>query len=254
MTEPTKAPPTAIITQEKSEDAVKMYMGQASTLILIIGKSGRGKSTALRSLNPDSTYIINVMGKPLPFPRASLYTTSKNMTITADPSQIRQTMLKVSRERKEIHNLVIDDAQYIMATEFMNKALEKGYDKFSLMARNFWEIMILASKLKPDLKVYILCHEEETDRERKMKTLGKMLDDKITPEGLSSIVLYSDVTGDATNRRYFFTTQSDGLTNAKTPYDMFPYRIPNDLALVGKRIDEYYSGVELKNSKLKFEV
>lgn len=241
------------LSQEASTEAESIYKGQKSILIMIIGKSGRGKSTSIRNLPYDKTHVINVIGKPLPFPKGFQYIPGKNMTVSADPNIIRRTMMDVSREGKVDH-LIIEDAQYIMSTEFMDKAMVKGYDKFTMMARNIWEILILATKLREGLKVYFLAHEEDTGSERKMKTLGKLLDDKITPEGLSTIVLYSDVTGERDNRRYYFSTQSDGITNAKSPFGMFPSMIPNDLLLVSQRVDEYYKGIELKQSKLSFNL
>jgi hypothetical protein len=241
------------LSQEASAEAESIYKGQKSILVMVIGKSGRGKSTALRNLPVDKTHIINVIGKPLPFQAGLKYVPGKNMTISADPNTIRRTMMEVSRANT-VEHLVIEDAQYIMATEFMDKAMVKGYDKFTMMARNIWEILVLSTKLREGLKIYFLAHEEDTGNERKMKTLGKLLDDKITPEGLSTIVLYADVTGERDNRRYFFSTQSDGITNAKSPFGMFPSMIPNDLMLVSQRVDEYYKGVELKNSKLNFNV
>ena len=249
----TELPTNGVVSKESSDEAISMYKGQKSVLIMVIGKSGRGKSTAIRTLNPATTHIINVIGKPLPFQQGMKYVPGENMTITSNADQIRREMDRVSREGK-VTDLVIDDIQYVMATEFMDKALVKGYDKFSIMARNIWEILIKATKLRAGLKVYVLAHEEETETERRMKTLGKLLNDKITPEGLSTIVLYSDVTGERDNRKYFFSTQSDGVTNAKSPFEMFPAQIPNDLKLVSSRIDEYYAGVSLKNSKIRMEV
>ena len=163
-------------------------------------------------------------------------------------------MMEVGKNEK-FDSLVIDDGQYIMATEFMSNAMVKGYDKFTLMAKNIWDVLSLATKLRGGLKVFFLTHEEETNTgERKMKTLGKLLDEKITPEGLSAIVLYGDVVNDEQKRTYYFSTQSDGYTNAKSPFDMFPQKIPNDLQLISQRIDEYYQGVELKDSKLNFSL
>lgn len=225
--------------------------GGSSSLIMIIGKSGRGKSTALRNLPPEETFIISVIGKPLPFPAAKKFADLGHLVVQSNPDSIRRLMKQVNDTSPAITNLVIDDGQYIMATEFMDKALVKGYDKFTVMARNIWEILVLATKLRPNLKIFFLTHEEDTGTERKMKTLGKLLDDKITPEGLSTIVLFSDVTGDKDNRLYYFSTQSDGVTNAKSPFEMFPPRIPNDLNLVAKRIDEYYEGTPLASSTLK---
>jgi len=238
----------------ENPDVVNMYKGQKSILVMVIGKSGRGKSTALRNLDPDSTFIISVIGKPLPFQNGLKYVDKVNCLTQSNADTIRRIMKTVSDDPK-FNSLVIDDAQYIMCHEYMDKALVKGFDKFTVMARNIWEILILATKLRPGLKIYFLTHEEETTSgERKMKTLGKLLDDKITPEGLSTIVLYSDVVGERDARKYIFTTQSDGFTNAKSPYGMFPSQIPNDLRKVSDRIDEYYSGVGLDKSKIKFEV
>jgi len=243
-----------------SQPAVDMYKGGKSILVMVIAKSGRGKSTALRNLDPESTFIISVIGKPLPFPNGVKYRDGENTITQSNPDTIRRIMKQANEDKNpdgtfKFSSLVIDDGQYIMATEFMDKALVKGYEKFTVMARNIWEILVLATKLRPGLKIYFLAHEEETaSGERKMKTLGKLLDDKITPEGLSTIVLYGDVVGERDNRKYIFTTQSDGYTNAKSPFGMFPSQIPNDLRKVSDRIDEYYSGIGLDKSKITFDV
>lgn len=236
-----------------SSDATALYKGQKSKLILVIGKSGRGKSTAMRSLDPAETYLINILGKPLPFPKGMQYKDGENMLVATSADLVRRKMDAVSREPKW-KNLVIDDGHYVMATEFMNKAMEKGYDKFTMMAKNIFDIVLQCTKLRGDLKVFFLTHEEDTGTERKMKTLGKLLDDKVTLEGLSSIVLFADVVSDDQRRIYCFNTQSDGYTTAKSPFGMFPIKIPNDLELVSRRIDEYYQGVELKDSKLDFKL
>ena len=237
-----------------SSNVTDMYKGQKSMLVMVVAKRGRGKSTAMRNMDPESTFLISVIGKPLPFPKGIKWVEGQNMITQANPDTIRRAMMEVGKNEK-FTSLVIDDGQYIMATEFMSNAMVKGYDKFTLMAKNIWDVLSLATKLRGGLKVFFLTHEEETTTgERKMKTLGKLLDEKITPEGLSAIVLYGDVVNDEQKRTYYFSTQSDGYTNAKSPFDMFPQKIPNDLQLVSDRIDEYYQGVELKDSKLNFSL
>ena len=238
----------------KSEEALSIYKGQKSILIMVIGKSGRGKSTSLRNLDPKHTFIISVIGKPLRFPGGMDYVVGENMVVQSNSDSVRRVMNEVNKD-EQFTSIVIDDAQYLMATEFMDKAMVKGYDKFTLMARNIWEILVLSTKLRPGLKIYFLTHEEETNTgERKMKTLGRLLDDKITPEGLSTIVLYADVIGERDNRKYIFTTQSDGYTNAKSPFGMFPPQIPNDLDVVSRRIDEYYRKVPLDKSSINMDL
>ena len=246
-------PDSLNVSKERSENATSMYKGAKSDLILIIGKSGRGKTTSMENLPPDQTHLISIMGKALPFMNAMDYVEGVNLTVSSDPQRIQMQMKKVAQDQS-VNYLVIDDNQYVMATEFMDKALVKGYDKFTIMARNMWNILTLATKLRPGLKIFVMTHEEDTGTERKMKTLGKLLDDKITCEGLATIVLYADVSGEKDNRRYFFTTQSDGMTNAKSPRGMFPYQMPNDLKKVADRMDEYYNKVKLENSKISFDL
>jgi hypothetical protein len=242
-------------TPEQSEKAINLYKGQRSILTLVIASSGRGKTTAARNLPPESTHFINVLGKALPFPNAVKYTDGENMTVSSDSAAIRRAMKEASTD-ETCKYLVIDDAQYVMAIEFMDKAMQKGYDKFTIMARNFWDIMLASLSLRSDLKVFLLTHEDDSiTGVRKMKTLGKLLDEKMTPEGLSSIVLYGEVeVVEGKKRRYYLSTQTDGITNAKSPLGMFPTEIPNDLILIANRIDEYYGGVELKDSALDFEI
>lgn len=239
-------------------ETAELYKGQGSISTMVIGESGRGKSTAIRNMPPESTFIINVMGKPLPFPGAfQKFKYGENMAKVKEGPFITEKMREVS-EMKHIQHLIIDDTQYIMASEFMDKVLIKGYDKFSIMAKNIWDIITTSSLLRDGLKVYILCHEESITEGgltvRQMKTLGKLLREKISPEGLNTIVLFSEVSMSDKGPTYFFRTQSDGITTAKAPMGMFPLDIPNDLWLVSQRIDEYYSGVALEKSKLDMTV
>lgn len=232
-----------------------MYEGQSSILVMIVGESGRGKSTSMRNLDPEETYLINCASKLPPFPAGSKYRKGKNMANVKEAQSIRRLMQDISRDVK-FKNIIIDDGQNIMTNEFVQKALEKGYDKFSLMAKNMYDVLTQASELRGGLKVYFLCHEEETyTGKRKMKTVGKMLDEKITPEGLSTIVLYAElINREEKGNLYVFKTQSDGQTNAKSPMGMFPEVIPNDLKIVSDRIDEYYSDITLNESKISFEL
>ena len=241
------------VSQKGSDNAISIYKNQKSIPTLIISASGAGKSFSMFNLPPEKTFLINIMGKQLPFMGAFDYIEETNMLSSADYSKIIRAM-KMASDNKYIEYLIIDDMQYIMATEFMNTTHIKGFDKWNDMAKHIWEIILLSSKLRPGLKVFLLTHEDDDGRKRKMKTLGRLLEDKITPEGLVTIVLFAEVGGTRDKRSYFFSTQSDGYTTAKSPYDMFPSKIPNDLKLVSDRIDEYYSRIPLKNSKINMEV
>lgn len=195
--------------------------------VLILGESGSGKSTSLRNFEPDEIGIFNVAGKPLPF---------RKKLPKADNAGYA-TILKGLTEPK-LKRYVIDDSQYLMAFESFDHAKEAGYTKFTNMALNFKQLIShVITKTPNDVTVYFLHHTETDENGRlKAKTLGKMLDNQLTLEGLFSIVLLCRVEGS----EHYFITNSDGTNPAKSPMDMFEMRIDNDLKAVDETIREYY--------------
>ena len=195
--------------------------------VLVLGASGSGKSTSMRNFNEDEIGIFNVAGKPLPF-RKKL---PKVDNATYDK------IYKVLKEPK-LKKYVIDDSQYLMAFESFDHAKETGYGKFTNMALNFRNLInYIVTQTPEDVIVYMLHHTElSEDGKLKAKTLGKMLDNQLTVEGLFSVVLLCQVEGS----EHFFITNSDGNNPAKSPMDMFEMKIDNDLKMVDTTIREYY--------------
>lgn len=196
--------------------------------VLIIGESGSGKSASMRNFQPGELGIINVSRKPLPF------RTSLKCVNTDNYMQIDDTITKAKAK-----SLVIDDAQYLMANEFMRNAKVNGYQKFTDIALNFWTLVQTVVNDLPDQKiVYFMAHtERDASGNEKMKTIGKMLDEKITIEGLFTIVMKTVVQ----DGRYMFSTQTNGQDTVKTPMGMFDQPlIDNDLRMVDMTIREYY--------------
>lgn len=209
-----------------------------SIATMILGESGTGKSTSLRNLDPARTLLIQAVRKPLPFRSANwkpyTKTTGTGSIIQTDnPKLIEGAMRKIQREI-----VVIDDFQYVLANEFMRRSDEKGFEKFTEIGRHAWNVLMAAAGLDDDRRVYILAHTASDDFGRtKMKTIGKLLDEKITPEGLVTIVLRTM----ARDGQYHFRTQNDGTDTTKSPMGMFAEQlIPNDLAAVDTAICDYY--------------
>ena len=195
--------------------------------VLVLGASGSGKSTSMRNFDEKEIGIFNVAGKPLPF-RKKLPKLD-NASYAAIIKGLTSPKLKV---------YVIDDSQYLMAFESFDHAKETGYGKFTNMALNFRNLIdFIVRKVPDDVIVYMLHHTELTDDGKiKAKTLGKMLDNQLTVEGLFSIVLLCQVEGS----EHYFITNSDGSNPAKSPMDMFELKIDNDLKYVDTTIREYY--------------
>lgn len=199
---------------------------------IILGESGTGKTTSIRNLNPDEVALIQVIKKPLPF-----RSTGWTPYVTDNWEKIIKAMnLAVKNGRKII---VIDDFQYVMANEFMRRSQERGFDKFTEIGNHAWEIFNVAGTLPDDVRVYLLSHTQESDNGTvKLKTIGKMLDEKITPEGMFTIVLRTVVS----DGQHFFRTRNSGNDTVKSPIGLFETDIiDNDLAFVDKEICNYYS-------------
>ena len=195
--------------------------------VLILGPSGSGKSASLRNFEPEEVGIFNVANKPLPF-RKKL-PTANNATYG---------MIARSLKKKNKKTYVIDDSQYLMANEFFDRAKETGYQKFTDIGLHFRNLLQTVIQQTPeDVIVYFLHHTEEDMSGRlKAKTIGKMLDEKLTVEGLFSIVLLTVAEG----TEHYFLTNSDGSSTAKSPMEMFDLKIDNDLRMVDQIIREYY--------------
>lgn len=208
--------------------------------VLVIGRSGSGKTFSLKNFGADEVGVISVEKGRLPFKSdIKVVRIPKNFDDGAQQNYAALNAAKYAWIMRAIRSakakvVVIDDSQYLMANELFDRAYEKGYDKFVQMAVNFRNLIHFINDLDDDNKiVYFLHHSElDADGREKVKTIGKMLDEKLTVEGCFDIVLYC--------QDHKFFTQSNGQSTAKSPEGMFDLEIPNDLKAVDTAIREYY--------------
>jgi len=221
--------------------------------VLLMGSSGSGKSTSLRNLPAEETTIINITNKPMPFKNKD---GKKIVTLTDFQKEgekelsyeelYKRIISAIKGTKKKI--IVIDDSSYMMAFENFEKATNKGYDKFTNMAKNYYDLIKSAISCGDEKIVYVITHEEIDDVNQlyRPKTIGKMLSNQLVIEGLFSIVLRSLYK----NGEYIFQTQNDGTSVCKSPMDMFESKeMPNDLYEIDKIIREYYGFKSLEEKK-----
>ena len=196
-------------------------------IVMVYGQSGTGKSTSLRNFKPEDVCIVNVSGKPLPFK-------NKHKTFNTDDYM----SIEAAIQKAPAKSIVIDDATYLMTGEYMRTAKVPGYQKFTELALNYYTLVKTAAALPDDKIVYFMGHSDiDSNGNEKFKTIGKLLDEKITLEGMFTIVLKTVVT----DGKYQFSTRNSGQDTVKTPMGMFSEPlIENDLAAVDKAIREYY--------------
>ena len=196
--------------------------------VLIMGASGSGKTYSIKGMNPQTTGIFLVEKPRLPF-REKFPNVLKNAGYRQILASLREAKLK---------SYIIDDSQYLLVNEFFDRAREIGYQKFTDMALNFRGLIHYVNTETPDsVIVYFLHHiEQDANGLTKAKTIGRLLDEKLTVEGCFDIVLRTEI--DQNGR--WFRTQSDGFDTTKSPEGMFDLKIPNDLVLVDQKIREYY--------------
>lgn len=198
--------------------------------VLILGESGTGKSASLRNFTKDEVFLVNVANKPLPFKcKGGLF----EQVATDNYRDIKKG---IAATNKPV--VVIDDSQYLMANEFMRRATEKGFDKFTEIAQNYWELLQATDKTPDHTITYVLAHlERDQNGNEKIKTIGKLLDEKITVEGMYTIVLKTVVQ----DGKYYFQTQNSGHDTCKSPMGLFNnFLIDNDLKAVDTAIREFY--------------
>lgn len=201
--------------------------------IIIYGKSGSGKSRSLINFKEDEIFLVNVIGKRLPFRSKFKYEIT-----TDDVNKIKNGLKKMP-----VKSAVIDDAGYLMTNAFMRghsapKSGSSSFDLYNTIADSFWGLLtFIKTELPEDVLVYITIHEDTTDfGETKIRTIGKLLSEKVCIEGMSTVVLRCIVR----DGKHLFITQSDGSDISKSPEGMFEPEILNDLKAVDTTIREYW--------------
>lgn len=219
----------------------------------IIGDTGTGKSSSIRTLDPKTTIVINVLkNKPLPFEGSSkVYNNeNKNFFHVNSYAPLKNLLESINKSAPHIKIVVIDDMRYLMTTEFFNRALETGYIKFTQMAKNFQSILELIQELRDDLIVYGMFHDEDVYNDKilvtkKIKLPGQLIEKEYAPLEVMSIALWCkpEMTKEKVNYRFVTNrTIVDGIEiPAKSPMGLFSELfMPNDLQIVTDRINEYF--------------
>ena len=229
----------------------------AAETIAIVGESGTGKSTSLRNLNPEETFIISTTGKPLPFRawkkkyipiKIEGKNVSGNYYVSSKWDQILKILQIIDKMMPQIKQVIIDDFQYVLSYEFVDRATEVGYTKFSELAQHAMEILRYSEKMRYDCKMIFLTHSENVgdnvNPKFVIKTVGKLLSEKVTLEGLFTYIFFTKVSeGDSGRMEYKLITNNDGTCVAKTSFGMFEdLEIDNDLNEIIHVIDAYNEG------------
>ena len=229
----------------------------AAETIAIVGESGTGKSTSLRNLNPEETFIISTTGKPLPFRawkkkyipiKIEGKNVSGNYYVSSKWDQILKILQIIDKMMPQIKQVIIDDFQYVLSYEFVDRATEVGYTKFSELAQHAMEILRYSEKMREDCKMIFLTHSENVgdnvNPKFVIKTVGKLLSEKVTLEGLFTYIFFTKVSeGDSSRMEYKLITNNDGTCVAKTSFGMFEdLEIDNDLNEIIHVIDAYNEG------------
>jgi len=198
-----------------------------SVPVLLIGKSGSGKSASLRNFKKDEIAIANVLGKPLPF---------KSNLEAPKVDDYKVILEAIKKTDKKV--IVVDDANYLITNEFMKNSSIKGYDKYNDMANNFWNLVNGIKDIEGGKTVYIIMHEDTDEFGNvKPKTIGKLLDDKCNIQGLFTICIRAMYDGN----NYIFRLKTNGQDCVKTPIGLFDEdQMENDLKAVDDKIREYY--------------
>lgn len=228
----------------------------ACEALCIYGDSGSGKTTSLRNMNPETTFIISTTGKPLSFRGwkkkyipfkidKETKVLSGNYYVSSNWGQILKMLKIINSKLTNIKAVVIDDVQYIMSYEFVDRATEVGYSRFSEIAQHMMEILRYSEQMREDCTMVFLTHSDnvgtEIDPKYVIKTIGKLLSEKVTLEGLFTYIFFTKVEeGDDGKMKYKLITNNDGKCLAKTPMGMFEeLEIDNDLNQILQIIKEY---------------
>lgn len=225
-----------------------------ANVVMLLGKTGTGKTTSVRTLNPKETVIINVLGKKLPFrDSGNIYSAANKNLFRIDDYQQMINLLQACDKQPNIKNIILDDCIYIMRKEYFKRAKEAGYGKYTELAQHFQQIISTCEQMREDINVFMILHSEDVQSDKttvgyKVSTIGQLIDNQYNPMEVVPMVLYSAIRFDDKGKpTYGFYTHAtmEGTVQipAKTPAEMFTEDfIPNDLGEVVRAMNEYYGG------------
>lgn len=223
-----------------------------ANVVMLLGKTGTGKTTSIRTLNPEETIIINVLGKKLPFKGSdALYNAEKKNLFRIEDYQQMISLLQACNGQPHVKNIILDDCIYIMRKEYFKRAKETGYGKYTELAQHFQQIISTCEQMRGDINVFMILHSEDVQSDKtavgyKVSTIGQLIDNQYNPMEVVPMVLYSAIKFDEKGKpTYGFYTHAtmEGTIQipAKTPNEMFDEDfIPNDLGAVVRAMNEYY--------------
>ena len=222
-----------------------------ANVILVLGKTSSGKSTSMENLDPNKTYLINCLGKRLPFKGGMKHYTAENKNIknTKDYQTVIKVLNAIPAQKPEIDSIIIDDARHIMEDEFVRRAAEVGYTKFTEIGKHMIMVMETAKQLPDNIDVFIILHTDEVLNEQKIieyraKLVGKLVGEHFDPLEIATMAFFTYVKMTNGKPEYYFVTnrrEFEGITYpAKSPPEMLEALIPNDLKLVKDSINKYY--------------
>lgn len=228
-----------------------------SSVICLAGLSNSGKSTSFKYLNPETTFIVSCTNKQLQIPgfrKKYPKLTVKdgkplgNWFVSNNYEQINKILDVVSKHREDITTIVIDDLNYCLSGEIMTNALVKGYEKFSVQAKNYYDLIMKAHNLREDLTIVLVSHiindGTDVDPYWKLYTSGKMLDKTVNIDGLFSYIIYSErFINDNDEVEYRFKTKTDGNDTCRSVAGCFTEKyIKPDLQYVIDTINKFENG------------
>ena len=222
--------------------------------ILIVGDTGTGKSTSIKTLNPKETFILQAADKALPFRGSAKYynTENKNLGVAQDWKKTLSYLTNIDKEAPHIKYLILDDVGFLMQNELFAKADQKGFEKFTSVAKHMQTLLLTLDKMRKNLNVALMFHEEDNVSDniivgRKIKIGGKLIEKDYNPAAKATVVFYTNVSYDKDkNTKFSFITNRTKISGveipAKSPEGMFPeIEVPNDLNLVFETMEKYYN-------------
>lgn len=227
-----------------------------SNIIGLCGLSGSGKSSSLKYLNPEETFIISCTPKQLSIPgfRKNYHKLSKgdkgytgNWFFSNKFEGVSQILTLVNKQMPHIKTLVIDDVNYLLTEAAMSRALEKGYDKFTETAKKYYDLCMYAMTLRDDLNVVFISHIHnygtDLDPNWKIWTTGKLLDNQVNVDGLFNYIIYSEKIVEDDNVSFKFRTKTLGADTCRSTDGCFEetYIEPN-MQVVIDTINKFEAG------------
>ena len=221
-----------------------------SVPVLLVGESGTGKSTAIRTLPPEKTVVLNTELKAMPMQNHDEFKVVDINTYKV----LDAALTYYSSDKGDKFDYIVLDS-FTSMTEIIDRytsAVYSGFDQWKNYNLLIYDVINRIKQMKQQVFVLGIPEQKEesfNEIKKYIRVKGKELKygniEKEFTIVLYTSPIYDEESGEMEDVEFIF--KPNKRNSAKAPIGLFNERPKNDALFVSNKINEFYKSERIEN-------